>query len=122
MPVVLKIDPRRKVVYSSFYGKVSDAELLGHGKSIASDPDFNAAFNEIVDFTGVSNPSVTVKTLQAIASAPSLYSDNSMHIIVAPDELALQFANTFKTIAEGKRRNIFVVRDRADAYKLLDGR
>jgi hypothetical protein len=122
MPVVLKIDPRRKVVYSSFYGKITDEELLGHGAKIGADPDFNAAFNEIVDFTGVSSPSVTMRTLQAIATAPSLYSEDSMHIIVAPDELALQFANTFKTIAQGKRRNIFVVRDRTDAYRLLDGK
>ena len=53
MPVVLKIDSRRRVVYSSFYGRVTDKELLGHRSTIASDPAFNRSFNEIVDLTAV---------------------------------------------------------------------
>ena len=55
MPVVLKIDPQRRVVHSAFYGKVTDAEFLGHHKRIASDPDFNSQFADIVDFSDVTD-------------------------------------------------------------------
>ena len=67
MPVVLKIDPHRKVVYSAFYGEVTDAEVLGHGKAIGSDPDFNPEFSEIVDFSSVTNAAISESTLAALA-------------------------------------------------------
>ena len=122
MPVVLKIDRQRKVVYSSFYGKITDKELLSHRERIAAEPEFNSGFDEIADFTGVVQADISEAVLAAIANSPSLYSEKSLHIIVAPEALSFQFANKFKVIAEGKRRNLFVVRSRADAYKLLDGK
>jgi hypothetical protein len=48
MPVVLKIDSRRKVVYSAFYGKITDAELSNHRSAIAADPDFNPDYISIL--------------------------------------------------------------------------
>ena len=68
MPVVLKIDLHRRIVYSAFYGKISDAEVAGHRSAIASDPDFNSAFNEIVDFSAVTEASLSEKTLAAMAA------------------------------------------------------
>jgi len=122
MPVVLKIDSRRKVVYSTFYGKVTDAELLGHRSSIASDPAFNRNFNEIVDLIAVTEAVVSDATLATIAGSQSLYSDSVAHIIVASAELSVQLANKFKTLARDTRRNLFVVGSSAEAYKLLDSR
>jgi hypothetical protein len=121
MPVVLKIDPQRRVVYSTFYGTITDAELLRHGQTIAADPDFDPEFNEIVDFSGVSMPNISERTLTALADNPSLYGEASLHIIVAPEQLSLELVHKFVAIAQGKRRNLFVVRSRADAYKLLEG-
>ena|SRR5215467_2903229 len=122
MPVVLKIDSRRRVVYSSFYGRVTDKELLGHRSTIASDPGFKRDYNEIVDLTAVTDPAISDSTLAALAGSESLYDDSVAHIIVASAEFAVQLADKFKTLARGKRRNLFVVRTPAEAYKLLDVR
>jgi len=100
MPVVLKIEPRRQVVYSTFYGKLTDAEVTGHGHVIASDPDFKPHLSEIVDFTAVTETAVSESTLAALASNPSLFSDSVVHIVVAPSEPLFQMASRYKDLAK----------------------
>lgn len=121
MPVVLKIDPQRKVVYSTFYGEVTDAELLGHGKSIGSDPDFNPEFSEIVDFTSVTSAAISERALAALAANPSLFKSSVAHIVVAPSDALFQMVSKYKDFARSSRPNLFVVRTRSEAYRLLPG-
>jgi len=122
MPVILKIDSRRRVVYSTFYGKVTDEALLRHGSTIASDPDFRRDYSEIVDFSAVSEMAVSDATLKTMAGTRSLFSDTALHIVVAPAESAFQLASKYKEFTRETRPNLFVVRTRAEAYKLLDTR
>lgn len=121
MPVVLKIDPHRKVVYSAFYGEVTEAEVLGHGKTIGSDPDFNPEFSEIVDFSSVTNVAISESTLAALAANPSLFKSSVVHIVVAPNDALFQLVSKYKDFAQSSRPNLFVVRTRAEAYRLLPG-
>lgn len=120
MPVILKIDSRRRVVYSTFYGKVTDDELLRHGVTIASDPDFKRDFSEVVDFSEVSDVTISEATLKAIAGSRSLFSDSVLHIVVAPSDPIFQLADRYKEFTRKSRPNLFVVRSRAEAYKLLE--
>ena len=122
MPVVLKIDPRRKVVYSAFYGKINDAELLDHRSSIANDPDFNPHYSEIVDFSAVTEANISNATLSAMATAPSLYDSSVVHIVVAPSPSLVQMMSKFKDLALSSRPNMIVVRTRDEAYERLKDR
>jgi len=122
MPVVLKIDTRRKVVYSAFYGKISDAEVAGHRSAIASDPHFSPQFNEIVDLTAVTEFAISEKTLAAMAANPTLYNESAMHIVIAPADALFKLASKYKGLARRSRPNFFVVRSRDEAYRLLAGR
>jgi hypothetical protein len=119
MPVVLKIDSRREVVYSSFYGRVTGDELVNHRSTIAADPDFNRNFNEIVDFVDVIELVISDQTLQGMAGTESLFSDSALHIIVAPEDLEFQLASKFKLLAQETRPGVRIVRTRAEAYRLL---
>src|SRR5262249_39817770 len=121
MPVVLKIDTHRKIVYSTFYGKIDDAQVAGHRFAIAADPDFNPDFNEIVDFTAVTEADLSESTLAAMATVPSLFIDSVLHIVVAPADLLFHLAGKYQGFARASRRNLFVVRTRAEAYQLLSG-
>ena len=121
MPVVLKIDPQRRVVHSAFYGKVTDAEFLGHHKRIASDPDFNSQFADIVDFSDVTDPAITESAMAALAANPSLFSSTAIHIVIAPEAVMFRMGAKFKEIAKSSRPNFYVVRTREEAYKLLPG-
>jgi uncharacterized NAD-dependent epimerase/dehydratase family protein len=119
MPVVLKIDPRRQVVYSAFYGKITDAEVLGHRSRIATDADFKPHFNEIIDFSAVTEAVISEDTIAAMAANPSLYSESVLHIVVAPVDSVFYLASKFKDMARSSRPNFFIVRTRAEAYQLL---
>ena len=119
MPVVLKIDPHRRVVYSAFYGKITDAELLDHRSRIATDADFRPHFNEIVDFSAVTEAEVSEQTIAALAANPSLYAPSALHIVVVPDNPFSQLVNKFRELATPTRPNVFIVRTRAEAYSLL---
>jgi hypothetical protein len=119
MPVVLKIDPHRRVVHSTFYGKITDAELLGHGKRIASDPDFNPQFADIVDFSDVTDPAITESAIAALAANPSLFSSSAMHIVIAPVAVMFRLGRKFKELAQSSRPNFHVVKTRAEAYQIL---
>lgn len=119
MPVVLKIDTRRKVVYSAFYGKLTDAELMDHRSAIASDPDFNPKYSEIVDFSAVTEADISNATLAAMASAPSLYHETAMHIVVTPSPGLVQMVSKFKDLALSSRPNLVMVRTRDEAYEKL---
>jgi len=121
MPVVLKIDPHRRVVYSAFYGRIDDAEIAGHRSAIAADPDFNPSFSEIVDFSAVTEAVVSEATLAAMAASPSLFHEAVLHIVVAPREPMFEAAGKFREFAASSRPNLFVVRSRAEAYQLLPG-
>jgi len=119
MPVVLKIDSRRKVVYSAFYGKITDAELANHRSAIATDPDFNPDYNEIVDFSAVTEADISNATLAAMASVPSLYSSSVAHIVVAPSAALVQMVSKFKDLALSTRPNLILVQTRDEAYEKL---
>ncbi|HKD80732.1 MAG TPA: hypothetical protein VKH81_13620 [Candidatus Angelobacter sp.] len=119
MPVVLKIDPQRRIVYSAFYGSITDAEVAGHRSSIASDPDFNPAFNEVVDFSSVTEVNLSESTLSAMAQTPSLFNDSALHIVVAPADILFRIASRYQGFAQLSRPNLFVVRTREEAYQLL---
>lgn len=92
---------------------------MHHGFTIASDPDFQRDFSEIVDFSDVTELVISGPTLTKMAATPSLYSESVKHIIVAPTDQTFEVANRFKTLAGKTRRHLHVVRTRADAYKLL---
>ena len=119
MPVVLKIDPHRRVVHSAFYGKITDAELLGHRTRIASDPDFNPQFADIVDFSDVTDPAITENAIGALAANPSLFSSSAIHIVIAPAAVMFRLGARFKQLAQSSRPNFYVVKTRAEAYEIL---
>ena len=119
MPVVLKIDTRRQVVYSAFYGKITDQEMLSHRSRIAGDADFQPRFSEIIDFSAVTDADVSEQTVAALAANPSLYSEAALHIVVAPEDSFFRLASKFKELARSSRPNFFIVRTRAEAYQLL---
>jgi hypothetical protein len=122
VPSVLKIDVRRKLVYSSFYGDVTGPELIAHGPRILAEPYFRASYDEIVDFSDVRQTLVNEATLAAMAGAKSIFSAESIHIVVAPSDLPFEMARKYQELAQRTRANLFVVRTLSEAYDLLQER
>ena len=119
MPVVLKINPQKKLVYSTFFGVVTDQELLEHSKTIAEHPNFRPEFNEIADLTMVTELRVTPVALQELASRDSVFQNSVKHVIVAPKDFSFKKAEQFRQMAESSRPGLKVARTAAEAYEIL---
>ena len=119
MPVVLKVNPQKRVVYSTFFGLVTDEEILEHGQTIRTHPDFKRDYAEIVDLTMVSEMRVSRAALQKLAEDPSIFEPRAKHAVIAPKDFAFQEANAFATFPSKNRRNLKVVRTAAEAYEFL---
>ncbi|MBV9075722.1 MAG: hypothetical protein JOZ10_19025 [Acidobacteria bacterium] len=119
MPVVLKINPQKKVVHSTFFGVMTDREILEHSNTIASHPDFRPEFDEIIDLTMVTEPRVTSTGMRQLADRQSIFQTSSKHVIVAPKDLSFEKAAEFKGMSETSRPNLTVARSAAEAYRIL---
>jgi hypothetical protein len=122
VPAVVKIDPQRRVVCSTFYGEVKGEDLVRHRSSIAEDPDFDRDFCEIVDFSDARVAAISADTLRALANTPSLFNESVLHIVVTPGEAALALARNYQSLARSTRPNLVVVRTLDEAYEVLKSR
>ena len=115
----MKIDRRRRIVVSTFYGEVNNDEVLRHGQEIQADPDFDPNFDEIVDFSAVTKTLVSQATLVKLAANHSIFTTQARHIIVAPADHPFHLAQKYKALTAATRPNLFVVRTLEEAYQLL---
>ena len=121
MPSVVKIDPSRKIVLSTFHGEITGEDLLLHRQAIASDTAFSPDYVDLVDFSGVRLHTVDPSALRALASQGSLFSPDAIHIIVVPDDDAYQLALSYKEMSARTRVNLYAVRSMSEAREVLCG-
>ena len=119
MPVILKINPQKSVVHSTFFGVVTDQEILSHNQTIASHPDFRPEFDEIVDLTMVTDLQVSPGAMKELAGRKSVFEPSAKHVIVAPKDFSFEKAEAFKHMAEASRPTLRVARTAAEAYEIL---
>ncbi len=119
MPAVVKIDPRRRIVCSTFHGEITPELLLQHGASIAAESDFDPQFAEIADFSAADVATISETTLTALAGMKSLFSPDVPHVVVAPTDAMVALGSKYQELARESRPNLFVVRSLAEAYELL---
>lgn len=119
MPAVLKINPQKRVVVSTFFGAVTDQEFLNHRQTIVGHPDFKPEFDEIVDLTIVSDFQVSAAALQKLATQESVFRPSSKHAVVAPKDISFEKAELFKRMANSSRPDLKVLRTAAEAYEFL---
>ncbi|HEX9254131.1 MAG TPA: hypothetical protein VF938_01250, partial [Candidatus Angelobacter sp.] len=65
------------------------------------------------------NAAISESTLAALAANPSLFNSTVVHIVVAPNDALFQMVSKYKGFAQLSRPNLFVVRTRSEAYRLL---
>ena len=63
MPALYRIDQARQLVVSTVSGTLTDDVMRAHSRSLASDPDFDPSFRQLMDLRGVSKFFVTSAAL-----------------------------------------------------------
>jgi len=117
--VRLTIDVNQRLVVTTFFGEINEAEILGHASRVRSHSDFDPSFAELVDFSGVTGGSVSLSTIQAAASRESIFNPASMHVVIAPRDVVFGLARMSEVYAEKTKPNFVVVRTIDEARKLL---
>jgi hypothetical protein len=114
----VKIDIERRLVTSSFSGRIDDKELLRLRSLVLAQPDFDSTFSEIVDFTEATGGDVSEAALMKHAGQ-TIYQVTSKHVFVCPDDFWFGMARMFQVHTERARPNFAVVRSLKEAYKEL---
>jgi len=119
MGVQFTIDVHQKLVVSTYCGEINDADLFDVASLIASHPDFDPMFSEIVDFSGVTGGTVSSAAVERKARQQSIFSTTSRHVAIAPQAHLFGLARMFAVYAEQTKPNIMVVRTMNEARQFL---
>jgi len=117
--VQLTIDAKQRLVISTFYGEINDAEVLSVASQACSHPDFDPSFSEIADFSGVTAGTLSTSAIQDLSQRESILSPASMHVAVAPQGHIFGVFRMAQVLAERTRPNTAVVRTIDEARKFL---
>jgi hypothetical protein len=118
MPVTYQIDVALRVVLTSGYGDVSDADLLEHNIRLKADPLFDPTFNQLLDYTRVINSDVKSETIHRIAGQ-RIFSLSSRRAIVVKPGLQYGLARMFQSLRALEDKNIQIFLDFDEAKEWL---
>src|SRR5271155_1269721 len=113
------IDVKQKLVVTTFSGENTEEEIIGLASRISSHPDFDPSFSEIVDCSRVSQNRLSITAIERISRRPNVFSPESMHVIVAPQDHIFGLVRMAQAWADRIVPNVVVVRTMDEARKAL---
>lgn len=99
MPSEYRIDSARRIVWTVSSGEVTDRDLLGLYLRLRADSRFDAAFDELCDFSDACGVKITTAALRRLA-LETPFADGSRHAIVAPDSVVYGLARMYQAYTE----------------------
>jgi hypothetical protein len=110
------IDRERRLVISVAYGRLTFEEVEQHQHDLLADPEFERTFDQIGDFTRVTDFALTPEQVR-IAASRCVFSAGSRRVGIAPDDLPYAMMRMFETYREmfGGGEITQVVRTREEA-------
>jgi hypothetical protein len=115
MPVRHSIDLGPPLVYTTFSGHVTDADLREHLVALLADERFYPMMPELVDLTDVTDVSVTSAMVEASARW-LLHSPLARRAIVAPTDVLFGLSRMYQLYRDdlsGDTLKVFRTRERA---------
>jgi hypothetical protein len=120
MPVSYVINRIHRLVVSTAWARVTSAEILAHRDQLKNDPDFDPAFDQLVDGRGVTAVDVPLGDAKAIAGR-TVFASTSRRAFVAGDLAVLSMARLMESYADREqgREEVRVFHDFASALAWL---
>ena len=118
MPVHVSVDRNRKLVVSTYFGEVTDADVARQVSDIRQQAPYGPTYRVITDFTQVTQFNISSSEIRSVAGSESPLAQ-ARRVMVAPSDVAYGTSRMFQTLALGTRPNITVVRTLAEAYAAL---
>lgn len=119
MPLEYAIDRERRLVITVAHGRLTLAEVERHQQELLADPAFERSFDQIGDFTRVTDFALTPAEVR-IAASRCVFGPGSRRVGIAPDDLPYAMMRMFETYREifgsGEITQVFRSREEALAW------
>lgn len=99
MPAWYKIDKTHGIVLSSGSGTVTISEMLEHQRKLFDDPDFDATFSQLIDFTHVASLDATADDFRTLAEK-SKFKHNARRAILVGNDTIFELSEVFRSLRE----------------------
>jgi len=117
LPATYHIDRSTRTVFLAVVGQIDLAQIADVGQRLRQDPDFDPAFQELLDLQGMAPPNLHYPDLHLMAHEIDPFPATSRRALVAPDALAFGLARMYQMIHGDD--NIRVFRSRPAALEWL---
>jgi len=114
-----QIDPARRVVFIRCAGRVSISEVFQAAGQLRADPNFDPAFNALIDFTELTKVDAAYAEVSQFAKSQngSPFSLHARRVVVAPQDFAYGIARMYQALRG--EAEFLVVRTHEEASRLL---
>ena len=119
MPIAYDIDRHRGLVTTRLWGAVTDDEVYEFNDRLRSDPDFDPAYRQIADMTGVTEIRVSTSMINETAR-DQIFTPGTRRAFIASDDGVFGMARMYSLRAEGFGQTIEVFREVAPAEEWVD--
>lgn len=117
MPVGYVIDKKHRLILTIGDGSVTVSEIRNHQDRLLSDPDFDPAFNQLIDVTTATRFDMSVDEAKQVALRP-IVSPKSKRAFVA-SKPAIYGLGRLMQVYHGRMARVRIFRDRNAAFKWL---
>jgi len=119
LPIQISVLPLQRLVETRAMGEVKDADLLEATDRIATDPTFEAAFDQLVDLSAATGTEVSPRGLRELLDREPIFAAGSRRAIIAPGDLGFGLARMFEMHRGGAAGEVRVFRGRSEALGWL---
>ncbi len=116
MPCAYRIDKDLKSVTSRWTGVATDDDIKSYREALLNDPQFDQAYNQLIDFSAVTTFEIALKTMRAVAR-DRIFGETSRTAIVALDDVAFGSSRAFQ--AYSASHTVMVFREIDEARRWL---
>jgi len=120
MPCCYVIDKKRRLIISTYSGRVTQAEIETSKDQFTHDPDFDPRFSQFVDMTAVVDLDISTDQAKTIAQR-KVFSPASRRAFLARDPAVYgmyRLMEAYHSMAKGEEQ-VYVFYDRKEALKWL---
>ena len=123
MPASYVIDKERGLVISKGTGRYTADDGLAHQTALAADPNFQSTFNQLLDFTEVTQLVLNTDSIRMLATR-HVFSEQSRRAFLVTNKLAIGLTNMFAAYREiaGGKEQMKIFEDREEAMQWLMGK
>ena len=118
MPFDFVIDAEHRIIYSRAWGVFTKADVLAHRQHLKANPQFDATFRQLADFSGVTRFAISATSVKALTTSDPWDSD-ARRAFLAPADAVFGMARMYEMLMGKFTSNIAVFRRAEEAERWL---